>query len=610
MNTEYYKKYEPLFGSWEIVKLIGEGSFGKVYEMKREDFAGEYKAALKAITIPQNESEVKSLMYDGMDEASATTYFKNLVKEIVSEFVLMSKLKGNSNVVSYEDHVVIAQKEGLGWDILIRMELLTPLMEYARANTFTRKDVINLGIDMCKALEICQKSNIIHRDIKPENIFISEYGDFKLGDFGIARTIEKTSGGLSKKGTYTYMAPEVYKGEDYGSAVDIYSLGLVMYRMLNENRTPFLPAYPAPITHTDRDNALVKRMSGTQCPKPCGADGRLAEIVLKACAYSPKDRYSSPMQMRGELEAILYNKEETKGIYPKGDETPIKSIEYVQSGGQTLQVKAADKTEALVAAEEKGRKNNIAANITNEQTANGTESFSAAFEQQGASLQGKGSAIAPSESFLAGKKKEAYFSLRNGGIIKIMALSSALFLFIGMLFESQYFYGWRAEKLQDVFLLIIYWSYPVLGFALMIISMTDKKKHSKLRTTLFLVFAAAAIIYNIILPQMINEIIDSTPIWVLYIHLFTEIAFLTTGGLVRLGIIRNSKIASILAGVTGGIYAICQILVLYKGWVLPNWTFNSSYMHYVIGWLLFYIWGVMYFKDNNIPKDSAGSPLR
>lgn len=73
--------------------------------------------------------------------------------------------------------------------------------------------MIRLGIDICKALELCQKYNVIHRDIKPENIFVSGSGDFKLGDFGIARTIERASSGLSKKGTYNYMAPEVYRGK-------------------------------------------------------------------------------------------------------------------------------------------------------------------------------------------------------------------------------------------------------------------------------------------------------------------------------------------------------------------------------------------------------------
>ena len=332
MDTNYYKKYEPIFGSWYIDRLIGEGSFGKVYEIQREDFGITYKAALKTIAIPTNQSELRSAMADGMDEASVREYFGSFVKELTQEIALMSKLKGNSNIVSYENHRVIEHKDGIGWDILIQMELLTPLNDYISKHTITRQDVIKIGIDMCKALELCQKFNIIHRDVKPENMFISENGDFKLGDFGIARTVEKTTSGLSKKGTYSYMAPEVYKGEDYGSTVDIYSLGIVLYRLLNENRTPFLPAYPAPITHADRENALAKRFSGAPLPLPVHGEGRLGEIVMKACSYDPAKRYSSPMQMRQELEAILYNREEGRYIYPDGDDVPQQSIQYVETG--------------------------------------------------------------------------------------------------------------------------------------------------------------------------------------------------------------------------------------------------------------------------------------
>ena len=305
MDTSYYKKYEPIFGEWSIVRELGEGSFGKVFEIERRDFGYTYKAALKAITIPQSQSEVKSVLADGMDEQSATSYFRGFVEEMVAEFVLMSKLKGHSNIVSYEDHRVVEHTEGIGWDILIRMELLTPLLDHVSKNPLSRGDVIKLGIDICKALEVCRKNNIIHRDIKPENIFYSDIGDFKLGDFGIAKTVEKTTGGLSKKGTYTYMAPEVYKGEAYGASVDIYSLGIVLYRFMNNNRTPFLPPYPAPIKYADRESAMARRIKGETLPAPANADEALSRVILKACAYKPEDRYRSAADMRRDLEALL-----------------------------------------------------------------------------------------------------------------------------------------------------------------------------------------------------------------------------------------------------------------------------------------------------------------
>ena len=336
MNLDYYRQYEPFFGSWYITRLIGEGNFGKVYEVQREDFGTTYRAALKVMTIPQNESEIKSIMADGMDAESVKYYYKNFVEDVVKEFVLMSKLKGNSNIVSYEDHMVIEHRDKIGWDILIRMEILTPMIDYVKSIDLKTEDVIKLGIDMCRALELCQKHKIIHRDIKPENIFVSDNGDYKLGDFGIARTLEQTTSMLSKKGTHSYMAPEIYKEDSYLPNVDIYSLGIVMYRLLNANRTPFLPPYPNPITHSDREMAIKKRINGEPLPVPIHATGKLADVVLKACAYNPYDRYMDPADMRRDLESILHN--DSHYFVPAGshDSIPMNSLGYLKEGGLTF----------------------------------------------------------------------------------------------------------------------------------------------------------------------------------------------------------------------------------------------------------------------------------
>lgn len=293
---------------WTVESFIGEGTYGKVYRIIRNEFNHTYESALKVISIPQSSSEIATIRNEGMDDDSITTYFKGMVEDIVSEFAIMSELKGNSNIVSYEDHSYEKREDSFGWDIYIRMEMLTSLFSYLKGNDFTINDAVKLGIDMCKALEICQRYNIIHRDVKPENIFVSKLGDFKLGDFGIARQLENATASMSKKGTYSYMAPEVYKGESYNSTVDTYSLGIVLYRILNNNRLPFLSEYPNAISFSDRQKSIVRRLSGEKMPAPCFAKGRLAEIVLKACAYDPKDRYESPRDMRKALESILLNK--------------------------------------------------------------------------------------------------------------------------------------------------------------------------------------------------------------------------------------------------------------------------------------------------------------
>lgn len=301
MEDNYYKKYEPVFGSWRITRKIGEGQFGKVFALERNEFGAIYKAALKVITVPQNESEIKSIMTEGMSRENVTQYYKGIVRDILNEFILMSQLKGSSNIVSYEDHAIFTHENGIGWDILIRMELLNPLTDILAKKSMSREEVIKFGIDMCSALELCEQKNIIHRDIKPENIFLSDLGSYKLGDFGVARTVEKTASEMSKKGTYTYMAPEVFRGEAYDRRADIYSLGIVMYRMLNMNRTPFLPNAPKSITYQDKENAIFRRMKGERIPKPQNGEEEISRIIQKACEFRQEDRYYSASEMKEDL---------------------------------------------------------------------------------------------------------------------------------------------------------------------------------------------------------------------------------------------------------------------------------------------------------------------
>ncbi len=318
MEDSYYKSLEPFWGCWHIVKKLGEGAYGKVYKVEREEFDKKYYSALKIITIPPTESDWLSTRSEGMDEVSTTEYYRSVVKEIIEETMLMSELRGNSNIVSYEDHMVLEHSNGHGWDILIRMELLTPFLEtIPEDRSMDRDAVIKLGLDICRALEICHMKNIIHRDIKPENFFINSLGDYKLGDFGIAKTIEKTTG-MSKKGTYSYMAPEVYKEEPYNASVDIYSLGIVLYRLTNRNRLPFLPPYPQPVDFTSKDTALKRRISGENIPYPIDAQDDLGKIIIKACSYNVKDRFSSATEMRLALEGLKnqsYDLEKTTSIW-------------------------------------------------------------------------------------------------------------------------------------------------------------------------------------------------------------------------------------------------------------------------------------------------------
>lgn len=284
---------------WETTRLIGHGSFGAVYEIQREIRGRTEHAALKVISIPHNESEIYELKADGYDDESITQYFADSLEKIEEEYAMMADLKGHSNVVYCDDIRTVQHDDGFGWDIYIKMELLTPLKSYL-SDKVTDAQVIKLGMDICDALKLCEDLNIVHRDIKPENIFVSRNGNYKLGDFGIAKTMEGTTGG-TKTGTYDYMSPEVYNNFPYHTQTDIYSLGLVMYWLLNNRTAPFLPTKGKKPTPSEKSIARDRRFSGERILAPLYGSERLQEIVLKACAYDPKDRYQSAAEMLADL---------------------------------------------------------------------------------------------------------------------------------------------------------------------------------------------------------------------------------------------------------------------------------------------------------------------
>ena len=289
---------------WELIEKIGEGSFGKVYKAKRTERGRSFYSAIKIISIPASKGELDSVRSEMNNEQSTRGYFRNLVEDCIQEIYTMEHFCGNSHVVSFEDFKVVEYLDEIGWDISIRMEYLTSFMDYCTGKELTEKEVIKLGCDLAMALIYCRKLNIIHRDVKPENIFVSRFGDFKLGDFGIAREQAHTMSNMSKKGTYSYMAPEIYKGEKYDSSIDIYSLGIVLYKLMNQNRLPFLSLDKQLITYRDKETALARRMAGEKMPAPVNASASFSHIILKACAYEPGKRYRKPEDMLRDLEKL------------------------------------------------------------------------------------------------------------------------------------------------------------------------------------------------------------------------------------------------------------------------------------------------------------------
>lgn len=301
---------------WHITEELGEGAYGRVYRAEKENGGVKAISAIKVIQVPSERSELLSLRREFQTEEELRRNLKEIVDGYTGEIRAMYRLQGHSHIVSIQDHLVEELKNEIGWRIYIRMEYLQSFNDYALTHTFTQDEIIRLGISLCEALGVCAEYGILHRDIKPENLFVTENGQFKLGDFGIAKALNRTVSTYSSKGTFSYMAPEVFHGTPYDTRADLYSTGIVLYKLANRNRDPFIDPEKQIITHQDREEAMSLRLKGEKLPAPVDADDRFAQVILKACEYEPKDRYSSPDDMAFALKEILQS-EKQSGTKPK-----------------------------------------------------------------------------------------------------------------------------------------------------------------------------------------------------------------------------------------------------------------------------------------------------
>ncbi|MDD6146276.1 MAG: protein kinase [Oscillospiraceae bacterium] len=298
MTIEKLKNMEPLFGSWYVDCKLSEGMGSKFFKVYKNEQGHLSYLGLKTVKFPSGDKEVSDVIssgkYRNMDE-----YLDALENKITENMNIMLSLRTNKNIVRYDNFTIV--RESSCFYVLMLMELLTPLTDCIKLDNIAKGDVIKLGKDICCALEGFRNAGVMHHSIKPENIYIDSDGNYKLGDFGLCDPSMQGEPEASP-----YMAPELYSPSPLGdSSSDIYALGILMYKLLNNNRVPFLPAYPAPVSLSDRENAFAKCMRGEVFPTPAKADYSLSKIIFKATAFRPTERYFSPVLMSADLERYI-----------------------------------------------------------------------------------------------------------------------------------------------------------------------------------------------------------------------------------------------------------------------------------------------------------------
>jgi len=300
---ERSQDFEFQWDNWRVKDVIGRGSFSTVYTVVKEEFGTTYEAALKHISIPKSEAEYREAFNVSFSsEEQAWNYYRDGAQRLKKEIDLMFMLQGHSHIVNYQAHKVTEKKNMPGYDVYIRMEKLRTLPQIIREKgDLSQEEVLKVGLDICDALKAVHAEYVLHRDIKLENVFFGK-GEYKLGDFGVSRTLGHMDK-VTTAGTPHYMAPEIFRRAAVDYSADIYSLGIMLYRLLNGNRVPFLPADRSIAPTWDQEQeAFSRRMNGETLPMIPGVREDLMQVVLKACAYRPEDRYQSALEMAAELE--------------------------------------------------------------------------------------------------------------------------------------------------------------------------------------------------------------------------------------------------------------------------------------------------------------------
>ena len=286
---------------YHFTKELGRGSFGTVYAAESANTLSDRHYAVKLITIPSGPEALKSPPYLGRTPQEQQRFIEEEVIRCLREAEIVISMDSCPNILTVYAARTISLEQAPMQAVLIFMERALRLDDYLLDDMVPVAEYRRIGIDLCTALAECESRQIVHRDIKPDNVFVTENGTCMLGDFGLADRQSEDVTSFALKGTRSYMAPEVFKGNPPGSRSDLYSLGLLLYYIYNNCRLPFLEGGPFSRTVEAENEAFRKRIEGETLPPPEMATEAIAAIILKACSFRPEDRFENADAMRTAL---------------------------------------------------------------------------------------------------------------------------------------------------------------------------------------------------------------------------------------------------------------------------------------------------------------------
>ena len=239
-------------GAYEILRELGRGGMGAVYLARRADREFEKAVAIKIVAAPLGDDE------------------------------LVRRFRRERQILAGLDHPYIARlldggttEDGLPYLVMEHVDGL-PIDEYVRSHKLPVRRVLELFRNVCEAVQFAHGHLVVHRDIKPQNILVMPDGTPRLLDFGIATLVDVSGDGsarLTRTGvsamTPEYASPEQLRGSRVTTASDVYSLGVLLYRLL----TGTLP-HDVSTKTPDEVYRLIVDTDPTPAEYHCAARGR------------------------------------------------------------------------------------------------------------------------------------------------------------------------------------------------------------------------------------------------------------------------------------------------------------------------------------------------
>ena len=267
---------------------------------------------VKIISIPASYTQLEALLLSGAytNLESAGIYFKSLADGIAEEAAISQNLSQLEGFLPIKNCQIVPSEEGCGFDVYLLSEYRNTLDQQFRREAMTHLGAINLGLDLCAALTVCRRSGYLYVNLKPNNVYVAAPNSFRIGDIGFLKLDSLKYTSLPDRYRSQYTAPEISDAySTLNTTIDVYAVGLILYQTFNDGALPFRG-----------DSAPLECF-----PPPAYADYEMAEIILKACAPDPAQRYQDPVEMGQALVSYMQrNGAHDTPIVP----VPVPNIEF------------------------------------------------------------------------------------------------------------------------------------------------------------------------------------------------------------------------------------------------------------------------------------------